>query len=428
MSITCPLRQPRFGNVLLNFTSEPRRREHLTELAARVTRSDDTSWVAESFEDAAAWLLCAAHSHASNSRLPGLDLPEFSYHLLGFRGQAAKYETLSPSLYRIEGLDEQHWTRVGSIFASLVTLWTDTYCQRAPDRYDYRMEPDACLAMGQHYGIKTTYLDWSFDPLNALFFSIDGLKAGDQARVIMNHFAGIDDPASSYKILLPHPCLERPWRQCGFFDHCLNPREIDDVTLRIVGSDFLRAKLAPPGSHWNIVFPVGEIAVAWAEGNRAAIYEDEFCFELLAEFCGKVAEEDDSPFFLYKLMDHLVETCERLGCDLPYPFRAARNVALPIEVKHGYVLAYLDAACGAYHPSRGVSYFMPALRAVHVGTPWGLMEEAARKAASVQDSRAQPIGSIKWDYDLRMPNGINPRTAEHLYHPISGACASARSS
>ena len=173
MSTTAPFIVKRFGNVLKDYVDGSGDCVEIFQLASNVTHSDKTTWIASTFDEAAAWLLCVAHSHATNTKLPQIDQPEISYDFLGFRGQSANYKSLTPSLYRVEKTEHDIWYKANSIFSTIANLWTDTFCQINENGLDFRMDPEACLRMGQHFGIKSPYLDWSYDPISALFFSVD---------------------------------------------------------------------------------------------------------------------------------------------------------------------------------------------------------------------------------------------------------------
>ena len=416
-----PLAGERFGNLLLELVAGSAGASPISQHASRVSHDSSLQWSASAFTEAAAWLMCAAHAHASQAPINGVVLPDLSYHLLGFRGQAAKYDSLSPTLFRNPRGDERHWTRVASIFMNIVRVWTDQYCQRQPGGTDYRMEAYARLAMPQHYGVRTMFLDWSFDPIAALFFAIDGRLVGEGARVVIRHFAGVDDPGNSFHVLLPHPCLSRPWRQCGFFEQCLDPLALDDPILKLAGSDWVTAKLAPPSRHWNIVFPVDHAAVEWARSLRERMYADEYGFAQLARLSERFAHEFDERTDLYDDWEHVARRCGDLGAPIPTPFTSVQHIALPVSLSYREVLRYLDAACAALNPDGEISYFAPALQAVLVGTPRALFEHAVGEAGAHGDHRSRAVSEARRS-DGRWPSSANPRRFSKLYHPVGDAC------
>lgn len=91
-----------------------------------------------------------------------------------FRGQRHTFD-ISPSIFR-EGVDrENESVRLGK-FAQWV--------HRTPDLSSLHDDPDAILAVAQHYGMKTPFLDFSYSPQVAGFFATDGGVSGDQGTII----------------------------------------------------------------------------------------------------------------------------------------------------------------------------------------------------------------------------------------------------
>jgi hypothetical protein len=419
-TLPTPLNSPRWGNVVHSLTAHDRDGADIVTLATGVSRSGPMQWRAQSFEQAAAWLLCAAHSYAARAKISGLSVPPFSYQLLGFRGQAALYESFAPTLFRPPRDNPAKWARVGSIFTSAVHAWTTAYAQRRPGGGEYGMDPDARLAMPQHYGVKTAYLDWSFDPITALFFALDGRSAGEDTRVIARHFAGIDRPTHSYQVLLPHPCLQRPWRQLGFFDLCLDFDTQPGALRAFFGDEALRAMAAPPSAHWNIVFPVTADAVSWARAQRESVYADKYSFDSLAHVCEMLASRFTDRPELYADIDHLAQQCRALGLSLPAPFAIASRLETPIALPFSDILRYLDFAAASHHSDLGLAYFGPAVRAIQVGMPWSLLDDTLDDAERANDARVSAVRSAQSD-SWRWPDSTNPRDIARLYFATPGS-------
>jgi FRG domain len=89
-----------------------------------------------------------------------------------------------------------------------------------------------CLAYAQHYGLATRLLDWTTNPLVALFFAVE--TAGDADGAVYCHMpwhiidrekAHIDKPFTHVALLIPRPFDRRILAQSGVFTYHSNPAE-----------------------------------------------------------------------------------------------------------------------------------------------------------------------------------------------------------
>ncbi len=99
-----------------------------------------------------------------------------------FRGQADASWPLKPKAGRPEFYVKanDHWREKGQTSCDLGRFreWREhavAYCRDLPDN-DFE-----CLAFAQHYGLATRLLDWSSNPLAALFFAVEGRHDADGA-------------------------------------------------------------------------------------------------------------------------------------------------------------------------------------------------------------------------------------------------------
>lgn len=91
-----------------------------------------------------------------------------------FRGQRHTFD-IKPSAHR-DGVNPDEASNSLNHFA--------TWIHETPDLASLHGNEDAILAVAQHYGLKTTFLDFSYSPRIAGFFATDKGVAGDTGTII----------------------------------------------------------------------------------------------------------------------------------------------------------------------------------------------------------------------------------------------------
>lgn len=124
------------------------------------------------------------------------------------------------------------------------------------------------LSLAQHHGLPTRYLDWTFNPLVALFFAIWGKVFGDSVIYILDRqkFPSSDEYASPYEIdkeviHKPKHISNRITAQFGVFTVHDQPTDVfkDDSLVKCVikedALNSLRSMLYRYGTSPSSIFP-----------------------------------------------------------------------------------------------------------------------------------------------------------------------------
>jgi hypothetical protein len=153
----------------------------------------------------------------------------------GFRGQDNIDWPLLPKAGRKDYYREalEYWVEKGHTSGDLgrFKVWKEgavAYCDSLPEN-DFE-----CLAYAQHYGLATRLLDWTTNPLVALFFAVE--MQGETDGAVFCHMPSwhlnretfsLDHPLEGAARLTPRPFDRRILAQSGVFTYHFHP----DVAL-----------------------------------------------------------------------------------------------------------------------------------------------------------------------------------------------------
>lgn len=160
-----------------------------------------------------------------------------------FRGQRNGAKTLVPAIWRIPYIDTEH-KRAEKELESLESIVLHRYFSYAASHFPSLVNegpPSEILwrkiIVAQHHGLPTRLLDWTFNPLVALFFAVEGrsyegvnsavLVMKDMGGVPVNTFARLnpsppnfsssDDPLRDFGVLIPPSINQRMTAQASVF-------------------------------------------------------------------------------------------------------------------------------------------------------------------------------------------------------------------
>ncbi|HEY4256767.1 MAG TPA: FRG domain-containing protein, partial [Candidatus Udaeobacter sp.] len=315
----------------LRLFRDPKEAQPLQNLApkvhAGVSQVDERTYRAASAWHAAAWMLDQATLIAQVANVDGSS------------GLRAMYQPkLGAPIFR--GQRDPAWKLVASIFRSdssppHVVLALELFIDAMIELMDYQENPMngrfVHMAGAQHYGGKsaahdelpTPLLDFTPDPIVAIYFACLGADDSKQTEVVLYAMPLGVSGASGGRIILPPPWLRRLWLQRGVFVDCTTVSDVDlrEVCVRILlppSKEFVNWVLEQRGEALLPSDPWFEKAIAWAIGSAKSLVgatPSHPLGEWLRKECG------DPPFRWYAIQpaamaahpNQLVDLCDWLA-------------------------------------------------------------------------------------------------------------------
>jgi hypothetical protein len=385
----------RIGSILLE--ENGRDFFQLSAIAVRQVKKKGVNFEAPSASSAALWLLRCAHANALAPEYGRVPIKNrlFENSLLGFRGQAAKYTKMIPSLYRRASNERPAQDLAFWWFYSAISAWHSAHFRYLykPEEENSGVELEAAIGAAQHYGIGTFLLDWTWDPLVALTFAIHGASIGERVAVYLQAFPS--DLARSHNVLLPPSFLERVWRQRGFFAcHAVAPEDINLPGVLMISGNLAKI-LHETAIYHRISFTVSDDDLNWARRNHATLMEDPHDLESLAKWalrtaeakvrCNSIRQAED--------LDTFLRRCNHAKIDPPPLISVGREAKAFENVRQ--IMDYIDVAALRIRPGvNEYAYFKPALLTVVAGLPWKSWITNANSVAAQIDRRASVFPSV----------------------------------
>lgn len=384
--------------------------------AAIEVTEDKLHFRARSASEAAAWLIRGAHDNALGPDLramhPGTVRLQHFFglnRLLGFRGQNTKYNTIIPSIFRKSHADRIIHGRARDWFATAINAWHNSYFRYANGKIELLgIEQEVATGVAQHYGIATSFVDWTWDPLVAMAFAVSGSSPGEFTSIFIRPFGPSSRPEQRYDVFLPPSFAGRIWQQRGFFSwQPVAPEYFDISQISVLEGGYARY-LSKSDNYFRISFPVASEDVDWAMPQLSKLYCDDFVQLLeLSSWCLKAAAvvEDISPYRTWD-KDKFIRECERLKLQPPTLFTTPPSDAVTGE-NVVEMMDYFEMMALRCRPVGGrLAYHKPALQTALVAIPELSFPLVGNSNAASKDRRAavfppSPLLQLRWGEDIR---------------------------
>ncbi len=355
MDVEDIVRLPRQGSLLsVDASTHARLAKH-----ARRVKRDGLEWRADSSADAAAWLLLLAHHNACLDRedggVPGLEDEQPRNVLLAFRGQAGRHRTVVPTRWRQDDLTREHHDAAVLWFQVALEHWLRRKVRwTAPEARPIMLDHLDVEVIGQHYGLGTYFVDWTWDPLVALGFAADSLRPGPESDrtgvVLLSRFLKVGRSG----MVIPPPPARRVWRQRGVLEaHYISMEHVDAPgvapLLDALGTRERARWRGEVDLHLRLTFPIDDAAHRWARSLVADLLSDDDELTELVAWSIKAAERSlkvgyrSAHTLASASLSVLTDEVRQLGLSMPH---ALAPDAPGVDEDTSLVLEYLDHRAG----------------------------------------------------------------------------------
>lgn len=254
------------------------------ELMADVIRTGDQSWRAPSAWHAAVWLQGLAVLGRTSPRPAKFDQSFLGDGPVCFRGQGNPAWEVTPSIERLE--HREYMDVLGYLLSGQLAYF------HSQSDYPRLARVDFYPAL-QHYGIPTHLLDFTFDPLVAVFFAVHGRKPGEPVVVYWLDFESAAQ--NGMTIQLAPPWVERLYMQRGILVSGIRPASSQILHRLIFPADpeFAQSKLG------QLALPLLK-EDAWFESFKQEVMKRmaEKQIEALEPFAKKITDAIQWPPFV----------------------------------------------------------------------------------------------------------------------------------
>ena len=151
------------------------------------------------------------------------------------------------------------------------------------------VKPDSHIATAQHYGmLPTPYLDFTVDPLIAVYFAC--LKADENEPVVVYQMHFNHAHSLGARVLVPPPWVRRLRRQKGLFLHSETDEDLRNYCRKIV-------------------FPAAADYTAWLDGREQVLPETKWFSDLSRWITGAGKRQLNAHLSPDDVRAHVVDSC-----------------------------------------------------------------------------------------------------------------------